>query len=82
MKKYLVIIAFFALSLCLFACGCSGSNKSVETYRCTEWRVSKGTLGMDILKTDDGKDVYKYYDLYFYKDGYFKLVFLRNDSEK
>ena len=74
MKRILfVLLVLFAIIAT--GCSCNNKKKLTETYECTEWLVSRGTTGMDILRNDAGGYVYNYYQLLFYNDGTFKLVF-------
>lgn len=82
MKRFLIVLVLMVLGLCFTGCSCNDKKKVTDTYDCTYWLVSRGTMGLNILKNDDGSDVYAYYQLLFYNDGTFRLVFLVNGAEK
>ena len=64
------------------ACNCGGNRNKPTDYECTYWQQTKGTVGLNILKNDDGSDVFDFYQLWFYKDGSFKLVFKIKGEEQ
>lgn len=68
MKKYLLLIVLLVTTLCLSACDCGGKKLKYETYRCTEYYITKSTNKIDI------KQGYKNLELIFYNDGNFKWV--------
>lgn len=82
MKRFLFILALFVTTLCLTACNCGGNRNKPTVYECTYWQQTKGTIGLNMLKNDDGTDVFDYYQLWFYKDGSFKLVFKIKDQNE
>lgn len=82
MKRFLMVLVLMVMGLCFTGCSCNNTKKASETYECTYWLVSRGTTGLNILKNDDGTDVYAYYQLLFYNDNTFQLVFLLNGAEK
>lgn len=57
-----------------------------EVYECSFWEQRRyqtnESIVSNILKNDDGSDVFDYYKLLFYKDGTFELVFKIKDSEE
>ena len=82
MKRFFIVLVLMMLGLCFTGCSCNDKKKVTDTYDCTYWLVSRGTMGLNILKNDDGTDVYSYYQLLFYNDQTFQLVFLLNGAEK
>lgn len=82
MKKVLILFVMLFALVCVSGCSCNNKKKVAETYDCTYWLVSRGTMGLNILKNDDGSDVYEYYQLLFYSDKTFQLVFRINGAEK
>ena len=61
MKRFLFILALFVTTLCLTACNCGGNRNKPTVYECTYWQQTKGTIGLNMLKNDDGTDVFDYY---------------------
>lgn len=82
MKKFLLVIALIVTTICLTACDCSGGRNKPTTFECSYWLQTRGITGLNMLKNDDGSDVFDYYKLLFYKDGTFELVFKIKDSEE